>query len=261
MGRIFLTGDCHGEFEKLKKKRFFVQKSLTKEDYVIILGDFGGVWDYRGETGEERNSLDWLEARPFTTLFVDGNHECFPRLEAYEEAEFCGGRVHVVRPSVLHLMRGEIFTLCGKKFFAFGGASSHDMPDGLLDPEKDAREIRRLRRLQRELYLNIRFRVIGRTWWERELPSAAELANGVDHLEANDWRVDYVLSHCAPQSIVDQMRIEGYEPDCLTRYFDTLLANGLQFRRWYFGHYNEDAARLWPDGYRCLDEEIIELRA
>ena len=48
---------------------------MTKEDYVIICGDFGGVWNKEVENKEEKHLLDWLEEKPFTTLFVDGNHE------------------------------------------------------------------------------------------------------------------------------------------------------------------------------------------
>lgn len=45
---------------------------MTKEDFVIICGDFGGVWDYKEESREEKYLLDWLEEKPFTTLFVSG---------------------------------------------------------------------------------------------------------------------------------------------------------------------------------------------
>ena len=40
---IFITGDTHGDFARFKKGNFPEQAELTKEDYVIICGDFGGV--------------------------------------------------------------------------------------------------------------------------------------------------------------------------------------------------------------------------
>lgn len=49
-----------------------------------------------------------------------------------------GGKIHRVRPSVIHLMRGQVFNLQGKMFFTFGGASSHDIQDGILDKSKFA---------------------------------------------------------------------------------------------------------------------------
>lgn len=80
MGRVYITGDCHADFRRFSIKNFPEQAELTRDDYVIILGDFGGVWNYQGADGNENWWLDWLEDKPFTTLFVDGNHENFARL-------------------------------------------------------------------------------------------------------------------------------------------------------------------------------------
>ena len=92
---IYITGDCHGDFQRFTTRNFPQLKGLGRDDYVILAGDFGGVW-----AGEQTDGykLDWLEAKPFTTLFVDGNHENFGLLNAYPEQEWNGGRVHVVRP-------------------------------------------------------------------------------------------------------------------------------------------------------------------
>ena len=85
---IFVTGDCHANFHKFNIDSFYEQKEMTKDDYVIICGDFGGVWDYKGENTSEKYWLDWLEGKPYTTLFVDGNHENFKRLYSYPEKEW-----------------------------------------------------------------------------------------------------------------------------------------------------------------------------
>ena len=69
---IFATGDCHGDFQRFSRKHFSQRRQMGRDDYVIILGDFGGVWN---GSSEERNRLDWLDEKPFTTLFVTGNHE------------------------------------------------------------------------------------------------------------------------------------------------------------------------------------------
>ena len=44
---IFITGDVHMPIDvsKLNSRRFPEQKQMTKEDYLIICGDYGGVWD------------------------------------------------------------------------------------------------------------------------------------------------------------------------------------------------------------------------
>ena len=48
---IYITGDTHIpiDIKKLNTKNFSEQKTLTKEDYVIICGDFGGVWNGKNE--------------------------------------------------------------------------------------------------------------------------------------------------------------------------------------------------------------------
>lgn len=76
-----------------------------------------------------------LEEKPFTTVFVDGNHENHQRLDSYPAETWQGGNVHFIRPSVIHLMRGQVFHIADKSFFVFGGASSHDISAGILEPD------------------------------------------------------------------------------------------------------------------------------
>ena len=129
---IFMTGDTHGDFSRLRPVAFREQGGLTKDDYLIICGDFGGVWD---GSEIEQQWLDWLEDRSFTTLFVSGNHENYDLLRSYPTSVWHGGLVQPIRPSVLHLMRGQLYEICGKKIFTMGGASSHDIRDGILEPD------------------------------------------------------------------------------------------------------------------------------
>lgn len=61
---VWITGDIHGNPIRLRTKSFYEQKEFSgnkDENTVIIAGDFGLVWDYQGETVEERHYLDWLE--------------------------------------------------------------------------------------------------------------------------------------------------------------------------------------------------------
>ena len=77
---IYITGDTHSDFLRLEEDKFPIQNEMTKDDYVIICGDFGGVWTFEEESSREKYWLDWLNERNFTTLFVDGNHENYTRL-------------------------------------------------------------------------------------------------------------------------------------------------------------------------------------
>ena len=73
---IYITGDTHADFKgRFSTQNFPQQKEMTKDDYLIICGDFGGVWDAGGESKTEKWWLDWFEERNYTLLFVDGNHE------------------------------------------------------------------------------------------------------------------------------------------------------------------------------------------
>ena len=191
MNKLHITGDCHGDFQRFTTRNFPQLKGMDRDDCVIICGDHGGVW--AGEQADG-HKLDWLEAKPFTTLFVDGNHENFDLLNAYPEQVWHGGKVHVVRPHVLHLMRGQVFEIGGLTWFTMGGAASHDIEDGILDPAAPDFE-RRYWELRR---MNARFRVLGRSWWPEEMPSEAEYAEAETNLDRAGWCVDCVLTHCAP---------------------------------------------------------------
>lgn len=246
---IFVTGDCHSDFSKFNTRYFPDQKNLTKEDFVIVCGDFGGLWE-QTESESEKYNMDWLESKPWTTLFVDGNHENMDRLNALPEKEFCGGKVGVVRPSVLHLKRGEIYDLNGVKVFAFGGARSHDISDGILDSE-DPKWKDKARFLDsRGKYM---YRVKGLSWWEEEMPTEEEMEYGLDNLTKNDYKVDLIVSHCCPSNV--QSRILPYgDYDALTDYFNYIKLT-VDYKQWYFGHYHYNCPI--DDKHGCLYQYII----
>ena len=127
---IYATGDLHGNSLRFQPQYFPEQAEMTKDDYMIVCGDFGCVWN-----GDKRYApkLERLVALPFTVLFVDGNHENFDALGEYPVEQWHGGKVHKIRPHVIHLMRGQAFELQGRTFFTMGGAQSHDIADGILD--------------------------------------------------------------------------------------------------------------------------------
>lgn len=61
-----------------------------------------------------------------------GNFERFNASIFPEQNEMWNsGKIHRIRPSVIHLMRGQVYELEDKKIFTFGGASSHDI-DGVF---------------------------------------------------------------------------------------------------------------------------------
>lgn len=57
---IWIIGDTHGDWvHRLNMDSFPEQKEMTKDDYVIICGDFG-IWN---DSSQQRWNLNWLEER------------------------------------------------------------------------------------------------------------------------------------------------------------------------------------------------------
>lgn len=245
---VFATGDCHGNFQRFGMRNFPGQKAMDRSDYIIICGDFG-FWS---DTPEDEYWLNWLEEKPFTTLWVDGNHENFTMLNELPVHEWHGGKVHFIRPHVIHLMRGQLYDIDGYTFFTMGGAQSHDIEDGILDPEApDFKEtLRRLHSQGRR-----RFRVLGRSWWPEELPSDQEYLTALETLERAKWKADYVITHCAPTGIARTMN-RHYEPDALTDFLE-LVNKKLDFHYWICGHYHDN--RNLTAKHILLWEQIVQI--
>lgn len=235
--RLIITGDTHGDpvkrfrtvMESIKASED-TEYDFTKNDLMAVVGDFGVIWgpDTPKQGRIENRILDELEAMPFTTVFIDGNHENFDRLLAFPEEERFGGKVGVLRPSVLHLkQRGHVYDFGGMKTWCFGGGISIDKV------------------LRRE----------GSSWWAEEKPSKEEYEYGISQLEANGWKVDMVLTHAAPTRALNALNLKplltkdlGYEPnlyDPLSPYFEQVTER-LDFDRWSFGHYHKDDPELSP---------------
>ena len=169
---IYITGDTHGTFDLRKVVYFFKgrEEEFSRDDYLIICGDVG-VCGFMAS--DEAKTRDILRNLPVTVLFVDGNHENFEQLNSYAVEIWNGGKVHFIESNIIHLMRGQVFEIDGKKFFTFGGAYSVDKM----------------------------YRTEGITWFPEEIPSKEEYEEGWKNLEKADFQVDYILSHTAPREV------------------------------------------------------------
>lgn len=208
---IYLTGDTHCplDVEKLNTKLFPAQKGMTREDFVIVLGDFGLLWH---EDREYRWWKRWFEEKPFTLLWLDGNHENHDWIDSLPVSEWCGGKVHKISDNIIHLMRGQVFRIDDKDFFVFGGAASHD------------KEIRRE----------------GISWWSREEASWAEQNEGLDNLAKHGNSVDYILTHTCPDSLIRPMFGATPYPTPTGNYLDCIAETLNRYTRWFFGHWHTE---------------------
>lgn len=201
---IYITGDLHGDLSRLET---FRMRRLKRGDVLIVCGDFGFLWN---DSEEEKKNLEKLSKKKYTIAFVDGTHENFDMLEKLPMEEWNGGKVHRVRDNIVHLMRGEVFTLEGKTFFAFGGGES---------PEKQ-------------------MRIEAGCWWEQEMPNINEMNNGVDNLRKYDLAVDYLITH-SPYPGAGRRFEDPRERTPLETYFEE-VAKTIKYRKWYFGSLHVD---------------------
>ena len=248
---IYVTGDCHGGFGRFSIENFAEQENMTKDDYVIICGDCGVVWNKGAENAKEKGLLAELESKPFTTLYVDGNHENFDRLNAYSVETWHGGKVHKISSSVIHLMRGQVFNISGVSIFTFGGASSHDIDGGILELDDPDIMIKR----KELMWAGIPYRINHLSWWKEEIPSKEEMNEGRRNLAVHGNEVDFVVTHCCASS-TQALLHGGYETDVATDYLEEIRQT-IKYKKWFFGHYHDN--KNVNDKELLIYEQIIRI--
>jgi len=224
---IFITGDTHRSINiaKLHKANFKQGKQLTKNDYVIICGDAGFIWD---DSMENQYWLDWISNQPWTTLFVDGNHENFTLLNKYPKEQWNDGWIHKITNSLFHLMRGEVFTIDNLTFFCFGGANS-------IDKHK---------------------RIEGFNWWKEEDATQKDYNNALYDLNQYNFKVDYILTHTIPYNLFNRLNFRPI-PDRTAEYLEQLVyETNIEYKQWFAGHFHRDKQY---NNLRLLFDDIVQI--
>ena len=114
-------------------------------------------------------------------------------------------------------MRGEIFEIDNCTILAFGGAQSHDKE----------------------------FRIKDISWWEEEVPTAADFDNAKKNLALYNNKVDFIVTHEAPASTFYEMALYGkvppsqYSPSKTSKQIQDLVSN-MEYKQHYFGHHHLD---------------------
>ena len=156
-----------------------------------------------------------MNEKPWTTLFLDGNHENFNRLDKLPTINMFNDEVGKVSDSIYHLERGKVYTINNKTFFTMGGGFSIDK----------------------------QYRTENISWWAREMPSKEEYDLGFKSLKEN--KVDYVLTHTCSNKIFRKLaeiisvneKIKGEEE--LRDFLEYIYLN-VEYKHWYFGHFHYD---------------------
>ncbi len=235
---LYVTGDTHGEEGRFQYMDSAIEKTLKEGDKLFVCGDFGYISD---DSYPERQFLRFLCEKPYQILFVDGNHENFDLINDYPVEEWCGGKVHVIRrnregvPKIIHLMRGQVFEIEGKKIFTLGGAYSIDK------------------------YM----RTPHRTWFPQEMPTDDEMKEAIANLEKHGNKVDYILTHAAPEETMCIFHTYHPEEKPLNNFLEWVREN-VEYKHWYMGHLHRDEdiwrhqTILWFQLRNMLTNEIIE---
>ena len=200
---IYFISDLHGGKDTRSLEKY--GKIRNDGDILIILGDVGVKFDKNSEDNAyfDRYFLDLK----YPILMIDGNHENFDYLYSCPKEKAYGGEVHRLTDSVIHLCRGEIFTIDGKTFLVMGGCKS-------TQKWKDSG-----------------------LWWEAEDPTAEEIAHARENLAACGNKVDYILTHKHRRTNADEndLTLEG-----LIEYIE----KNVEYNHWYSGHWHAEA---FPD--------------
>ena len=218
---IYVTGDTHGDLSRFSLWR---TRKLRRGDTLIVLGDFGFLW--QGGEAEEK-ILRRLGRRRYRILFLDGAHENFQLLNQYPTQQWNGGLVRPISGKLMHLCRGQIFSIEGKRIFVMGGG------------ESDEKE----------------YRARQEKWFEQELPSPAELETARSNLAAAGGRVDYVLTHDCSSRLKVFLGI-GSESHPLGQFL-TEQEKNLQFQKWFFASIHLD--KPIPPRHQAVYQQILPL--
>lgn len=230
MGKFYITGDTHGNFNRID---YFCQRFETsKEDILCILGD-AGINYYLNKKDYMLKQV--LQDMPITFFCIHGNHEERPfNISTYITKKWNGGIVYYEEefPNILFAKDGEIYNINGKSILVIGGAYSVDKEYRLLK---------------------------GWSWFKDEQPNK-EIVKYIEKQITKQRHFDIVLTHTCPIKteprhmflpFIDQSKVDKTTELLLQR-----IADWITFDNWYFGHFHGH----WDNGkYHMLFEDYVEV--
>lgn len=230
MGKFYITGDTHGNFNRID---YFCQRFETsKEDILCILGD-AGINYYLNKKDYMLKQV--LQDMPITFFCIHGNHEERPfNISTYITKKWNGGTVYYEEefPNILFAKDGEIYNINGKSILVIGGAYSVDKEYRLLK---------------------------GWSWFKDEQPNK-EIVKYIEKQITKQRHFDIVLTHTCPIEteprhmflpFIDQSKVDKTTELLLQR-----IADWITFDNWYFGHFHGH----WDNGkYHMLFEDYVEV--
>ena len=223
---LYVASDTHGTINLDTLRTDNLPGQVSDEDFLLLCGDVGMVWD---GAEADRKLVEWYGSQPYTTLYIDGNHENHELLSKLPVTEWNGGKVHRVAARVVHLMRGQVYCIEGKRIFCFGGAFS-------------------IKKVSGGSSVPI---------WDSEMPSREEYLEGWSNLEATGFDVDFVFTHTCPTSCLARLHTGFYSFEKeLNDYLEQVMQK-VRWKRWYFGHFHTD---LDIGDFRALHQRVLRVQ-
>lgn len=246
MSKVFFLGDRHGEIStSLGNKKYPELKNLTKNDYLFLCGDVG-LFFYTGVPGyknkfqrQEEYEANWLNNRPYTTIAIRGNHDNVDFIRTCPKTDFLGGICRKLQynnkiyNSIYYIDEPTVLTINNEKYLIIPGARSHDVDDGILEPDDP-----RIKTFQKQ---NKCFRINHQTiWWPQEKIDVRGVNKIINQYGLN---YDYIVSHDGPIRHLSRTSslgryYFGYMPPDDEELYLGELAKILQFEYWIFGHHH-----------------------
>ena len=272
--KIFVCGDLHWfklyehDAKKLNPKFWKESQSLTKDDVLIVLGDFWYLWyplilEKKLEEIEQHIEL-WKQL--LTEL--DKNTEEYKLVEKKIVAE----KIHIKKAyKNIIKQRKSLDKLAGLNYTIAVVPWNHENYNeifSLPEIEKWWNKVWELKRKTGSIYFLKRWEVYqinGRTifaiwwalsmdihlrkenidWWKLEYLTEKEINKVLENTEKykTKW-VDYILSHTCPVSIAKELVEERNKiklDDEVAKLLEKVYESWIKFKQWHFWHFHKDA--------------------
>ncbi len=251
---LYFHGDIHGNIiGNFSYRRNPEMRALTKDDYLIVLGDCGVPWNYATEK-RDLHQLDWLNKKPYKTIFITGNHDNYDLIEQMPQINFCNGIarqavfkdktfeniVYIDKPTTLDIQEQHILVI--------PGADSHDIQDGIIDGNDP-----NWKKLYKTAWKSGKWvRVSHITWWSQEKLQIDE----IEKILKTNNSFDFILSHECPSS---QLRYfsRRFSPTDGEIYLEQVKEK-VDYKIWLHGHMHQDVNN-YHNNIICLYEDLLSL--
>lgn len=243
---IYFTGDVHGSPEERVE---MCGNLMREEDVLFFAGDIGVPWGIKHPNYAEnqlkidKTKLDYINDKPGSYVFVMGNHDDYNWADSCPEINKWGTTIKQamldgkVYDNIYVIDDARALTIDNKKILCFPFADSHDISDGILDPQ-DIEFEDQLNYMQRNG--KYRFRIKDWTWWEKEHADVDRIQQYMDDNDLWNIKYDYIVSHDAPGAY-NRLALGMYRLNS-SDYENFLdgIRRCVDFKYWFHGHMHKD---------------------